>query len=148
MRKYGNTLKMIRLNNNMTQEELGRELGFDRSVISRLENNSVQPSLQQLELYSNYFNVPMEELIKKDNVNKYNINRRYFQYLTAILTSVIGMILSPYGIIICLVCVLFAIKRKLPIIVVVFLIFSCLFCLEDILFLFGIDLLPGIMIIR
>lgn len=148
MRKYGNTLKMIRLNNNMTQEELGRELGFDRSVISRLENNSVQPSLQQLELYSNYFNVPMEELINKDNVNKYNINRRYFQYLTVILTSVIGMILSPYGIIICLVCVLFAIKRKLPIIVVVFLIFSCLFCLEDILFLFGIDLLPGIMIIR
>ena len=148
MRKYGNTLKMIRLNNNMTQEELGRELGFDRSVISRLENNSVQPSLQQLELYSNYFNVPMEELINKDNVSKYNINRRYFQYLTVILTSVIGMILSPYGIIICLVCVLFAIKRKLPIIVVVFLIFSCLFCLEDILFLFGIDLLPGIMIIR
>ena len=148
MKKCGDVLKNLRLNSGLTQEELGRELGFDRSVISRLENNLIQPSIEQLELYSNYFNISLEEILNKDNSKVLGINNFYAQYLTIVLASIIGMALSPYGIIICLICTAFAIKRKMLVIVIVFAIFFFFFCLEDFLFLCGIDLFPGIIKIR
>lgn len=56
-------IRQIRKEKGLTQEELARRIGVKRSVISKYENGSVEPSLKQLKKIADALEVPMGILI-------------------------------------------------------------------------------------
>lgn len=62
----GNNLKLVRKRKRMSQEEVATALGFTRSTYSGYENGVAQPSLENLVVLSDFYGVPIDELVKKD----------------------------------------------------------------------------------
>lgn len=69
--KVPELLTITRESNNFTQEEMGLEIGIDNKKLSKWEMGDFNPSLEELKLLSNYFEVEIEELLeeeKKENI--------------------------------------------------------------------------------
>lgn len=64
---FGNILKKIRQDNNLTQEELARKIGTSRSNIANYENDKNMPSVEILEKISKIFNCSIDYLMGKSN---------------------------------------------------------------------------------
>ncbi|QQS60111.1 helix-turn-helix transcriptional regulator [Candidatus Falkowbacteria bacterium] len=47
-KKLGKNLKKIRVKTNITQEEVAKKLGVDRSFISNIENGKTNPTLSTI----------------------------------------------------------------------------------------------------
>lgn len=62
----GSNLKIVRKRKKMSQEEVASALGLTRSTYSGYENGVAQPSIESLILISDFYNVPIDELVKKD----------------------------------------------------------------------------------
>lgn len=62
----GQNLKLLRNRSGKSQEEVAKELGLTRSSYSGYENNVAQPNIDGLILFSNYYKVSIDELVKKD----------------------------------------------------------------------------------
>jgi len=62
----GDNLKIVRKRKKMSQEEVATALGFTRSTYSGYENGVAQPSIENLIALSDFYTVPLDELIKKD----------------------------------------------------------------------------------
>ncbi len=60
---FSNNLKHLRIQNNMTQEELGKKLGKDYSTIGKWENGSRSPIMEDVIKISQIFDVSLEKLI-------------------------------------------------------------------------------------
>ncbi|NSL49884.1 helix-turn-helix transcriptional regulator, partial len=60
---FGDKLKKIRTERNMSQEELGELLGTSKQVISRYETNQRTPKITVVEEYARKLNVPLEYLV-------------------------------------------------------------------------------------
>jgi putative transcriptional regulator len=66
-KSYQDTIRKYRfLNQEMTQERLGKELGVSRQTMSRIENGRQGPSLEQAYKMSKILNTTMEELFFGD----------------------------------------------------------------------------------
>ena len=64
-------LKELRLNKNISQEELAKDLHVDRSLISKWERGICLPDITMLKELSNYYNLDISEIIKgKKSINK------------------------------------------------------------------------------
>ncbi|MBC3901564.1 helix-turn-helix domain-containing protein [Acetobacterium malicum] len=61
--KFGDRLKLLRLENNMTQEELGNLLSKSKNNISQYETGKREPDLETLKIISNYFKVSLDYLL-------------------------------------------------------------------------------------
>ena len=59
MNKLGNALKSLRVREGLTQEELASKLNVSRSSVGMYENGERVPSMEILEVYTDYFNVDM-----------------------------------------------------------------------------------------
>lgn len=59
---FGENLKKIREQKNITQAQLAIDCDFDVSVISRIERGAVNTSLSNLKLISNALSVEIKEL--------------------------------------------------------------------------------------
>lgn len=59
MQNFGEKLKKLMFEFNVTQEDLARELGLDQSYISKLKLGKRNPSLKKLEMFAEYFKVPL-----------------------------------------------------------------------------------------
>ncbi|MDK0548198.1 helix-turn-helix transcriptional regulator [Clostridium perfringens] len=57
--KIGNSLKEIRKNHSLTQEEMAKALNIPRSTYANYENNKREPSKELLEKISEVFNIPL-----------------------------------------------------------------------------------------
>jgi transcriptional regulator with XRE-family HTH domain len=66
---FGDKLKQIRIDRNMSQEELGELLGTSKQVISRYETNQRTPKITIVEEYAKKLNVPLEYLINNSITN-------------------------------------------------------------------------------
>lgn len=55
MQNFGEKLKRLMFEFNVTQEDLARELGLDQSYISKLKLGKRNPSLKKLEMFAEYF---------------------------------------------------------------------------------------------
>ncbi|MBS1471513.1 MAG: helix-turn-helix transcriptional regulator [Lachnospiraceae bacterium] len=69
---FGNTLKSLRLQNNMTQAQLSQKLGLTKSVISAYETGLRLPSYDVLIHISQIFHVTTDYLLgveQKQNVD-------------------------------------------------------------------------------
>lgn len=62
----GNNLKIVRKRKRMSQEEVATALGFTRSTYSGYENGVAQPSLENLIVLSDFYAIPIDDLVKKD----------------------------------------------------------------------------------
>lgn len=62
----GNNLKIVRKRKKMSQEEVAAALGFTRSSYSGYENGVAQPSIENLISLSNFYAIPIDDLVKKD----------------------------------------------------------------------------------
>ena len=59
MNYFGIRLKNLRLQDSLTQSELGSRLGIAKSTISLYESGKREPDFVTLEKFADFFNVPM-----------------------------------------------------------------------------------------
>lgn len=64
----GLKIKRLRLDNGLTQEELGDMLGLSSKAISRWENSSTYPDITLLPIIANIFKVTTDELLEVDEL--------------------------------------------------------------------------------
>lgn len=62
----GTNLKLLRNRLKKSQEEVANELGLTRSSYSGYENNVAQPNLESLMLFSDYYKVSIDDLVRRD----------------------------------------------------------------------------------
>ncbi len=65
---FGETLKKLRQRNNISQEQLAKELNVRQYVVSSWETSRSEPNIKQINFLSNYFGVPTDYLLGKDIV--------------------------------------------------------------------------------
>jgi transcriptional regulator with XRE-family HTH domain len=63
----GKNIKKIRLNNNLTLQELAEESGLTRSLISQIENGKANPSINTLKKLARNLHVPIGSFFNEDN---------------------------------------------------------------------------------
>ncbi len=76
---FPDVLKKLRLQNGLSQEELGNKLGLGKSTISMYESGQREPSLEMLEAIADIFNVDMNTLT--DSKNSAKLNDELQEYL-------------------------------------------------------------------
>ena len=63
MAEFKDRVKKLRLDHNLTQDELAQVLGISRSTIGMYETGKREADYETLELIADYFNVDMNYLI-------------------------------------------------------------------------------------
>lgn len=63
-KKLGNNLKKIRVKKNITQSEIAKKLGVDRSFVSNIENAKTNPTLSTITNLAKVLGVSANELLK------------------------------------------------------------------------------------
>ena len=74
---FGNILKKLRQDENLTQEELAKKIDSSRSNIANYENDKNMPSVEVLDKLSKIFNCSTDFLLGKSNIKnaeRININ--------------------------------------------------------------------------
>ena len=61
--KFSDNLKTLRIESNIGQVELAKQLGVSKGVISLWENGLREPSMSSLVAIANYFNVSIDYLV-------------------------------------------------------------------------------------
>lgn len=64
---FGERMKQLRIENNLTQEELAKKLSLSKSNISKYESNDVEPNIDTLNKLATLFNVSLDYLLGKSN---------------------------------------------------------------------------------
>lgn len=59
----GETFKIVRVFNNMTQQELAAELGLSHSYLSQIESNKRTPTLDTIAAFAAHFGIPVSALM-------------------------------------------------------------------------------------
>ena len=62
MAEINNKIKVLRAEQNMTQEDLAKEIGVTRQTIIAIEKNKYVPSLELAYKITRYFEKPLEEV--------------------------------------------------------------------------------------
>lgn len=88
---FGDKLKQLRKNNNLSQEELAQILDVSRQTISRWESSQTTPDLISLEKICQYFNLTYDELL--NNKKSKQLNMKY--YLVFFITLIILSFVLP-----------------------------------------------------
>lgn len=65
---FHSNIKLLRKRRNKTQDELAMLLNIKRSTLSGYENQVAEPGIETLLLFSSYFNVAIDTLLKVDMV--------------------------------------------------------------------------------
>ncbi len=71
---FGNTLKSLRLQCNMTQAQLAHKLGVTKSVVSAYENGLRMPSYDILISISKFFKVTTDYLLGLENKREIDLS--------------------------------------------------------------------------
>jgi len=61
---FGNKIKSLRQDNDLTQEELAKKLNITRSALSNYESGIREPDYSLLIRIADYFNVPVDYLLR------------------------------------------------------------------------------------
>lgn len=67
--KMGKFIAVLRCESNLTQAQLGEELGVTNKTISRWENGHYAPDIEMLQLLSKKFNVTINEIISGERLS-------------------------------------------------------------------------------
>ena len=63
---FGKKLKELRIEKGLSQQKLGKELGFCNQTISFWENGNREPDLDTLVEIAHFFEVSLEELLEEN----------------------------------------------------------------------------------
>lgn len=77
---FNEKLKMLRKENNLTQEELAEKLNVSRQAITKWESGDGTPDIENLKQISILFNTTIDELIKED-INVTIESREQYAYI-------------------------------------------------------------------
>ena len=70
-KKFGSTIRHLRLEKNFTQQNICDAVGISATYYSNIENGLARPSLEVLLLLVNYFNIPLApSLVSKEQIYK------------------------------------------------------------------------------
>lgn len=64
--KFGERIKVLRKNKNWSQEKLADETGFHRTYIGMIERGERNPSLININVFAEIFEMSISELLKFD----------------------------------------------------------------------------------
>lgn len=70
MSDFGNILRLLRNEKELSQQELADELEISKSAINMYERGERQPNFETLEMIADYFNVDMDYLYGRTNIRK------------------------------------------------------------------------------
>jgi transcriptional regulator with XRE-family HTH domain len=59
-------IKHLRVMKALTQQQMADEVGLGRPLVGQIETGRSVPTLQQLERFSEFFNISIDDLVKKD----------------------------------------------------------------------------------
>lgn len=62
---FGDRVKELRLQTNLSQEAFADKCGFARSYMSRIERGKANPSLDAIEVFAEALGVPESDLLKR-----------------------------------------------------------------------------------
>lgn len=107
-------LKELRINHQLTQEELAKEIFVSRQTISNWENGKVQPDIENLFLLSDFYQLSLDELLPGKlplkSQPKFLVAQRFlYGYLLAAFIALVCQItLKPPGALIALLFAVFS----------------------------------------
>ncbi len=62
----GSNIKFLRKQKNLTQDELSKKIGVNRSMIGSYEEGRAKPKISTIQIMAHYFNTGVDDLINKD----------------------------------------------------------------------------------
>lgn len=65
---FGERLRSLRIENKLTQEELGNKLNLTKANISKYETGRLEPNIETINNLANFFNVSIDYLLANTNV--------------------------------------------------------------------------------
>ncbi|WP_319403177.1 helix-turn-helix transcriptional regulator [uncultured Anaeromusa sp.] len=65
---FNERIKTLRLEKNLTQDELAKATGLSRSAIGMYESGSREPNFETLEVLADFFNVDMNYLLGRSEI--------------------------------------------------------------------------------
>ena len=74
MGNFSKVLKKMRLNHNLTQAELAKQLGISRSSVGMYESGEREPDFETLEAIADFFNVDMNYLLGTESRSTYYLD--------------------------------------------------------------------------
>lgn len=66
--KFGEKIKKLRTDNNMTQEDLAQKLFVTRTAVSKWETDKGLPGIDSLKSIADLFHVSIDELVSDDDI--------------------------------------------------------------------------------
>lgn len=77
---FDSNIKLLRRRKKLTQDEVAEELGIKRSTLSGYENKVAQPGLDILLLFSNYYHIAVDTLLKVELAGLSEIQLRQLEH--------------------------------------------------------------------
>ena len=72
MKRIGAFLAELRKEKNLTQDELGEQIGVTNKTISRWENGNYLPPVEMLQILSKFYDVSINEILNGERINDCN----------------------------------------------------------------------------
>lgn len=69
MQKVGTFLSELRKERNLTQDELGEQIGVTNKTVSRWENGNYLPPVEMLQILSKLFDMSINEILNGERIN-------------------------------------------------------------------------------
>ena len=83
MQKIGAFLAELRKEKNLTQEELGEQIGVTNKTVSRWENGNYLPPVEILQMLSRLYNVSINELLTGERLDETLYKKNAEEYIVA-----------------------------------------------------------------
>ena len=98
---FGEKLKKIRTDNNMTQEDLAEKIYVTRTAVSKWETDKGYPSIDSLKQLSNLFHISLDELVSNEDVDNKRLldeqrSRKFYWCAIIFLTITIARAIVVY----------------------------------------------------
>lgn len=83
MQKIGSFLAELRKDKNLTQEELGEQIGVTNKTVSRYENGNYLPPVEILQMLSKLYDVSINELLSGKRLDDEHYKENAEEYIVA-----------------------------------------------------------------
>lgn len=73
---FGNNLKKLRVDSNLSQEQLAEKLNISHQAISKWESGKAYPDIENLVILRDIFDVTLDDLVINDNIIGYKDTKK------------------------------------------------------------------------
>ena len=70
LKEFGDRIRCLRIQENLSQEQLSYKTGFHRTYIGMIERGERNISLTNMAIFAKVFNLTVDELLKFDNAKE------------------------------------------------------------------------------